>query len=61
MTRENIDLYMKDREAKKFTVIQAIVAHYGGLDRTNPYGASVFIKGSKAEPTPSLQTRRLRR
>jgi hypothetical protein len=52
MTRENIDLYMKDRAAKKFTVIQAIVAHYGGLDRTNPYGASVFLKGSKAEPNP---------
>jgi hypothetical protein len=52
MTREDIDLYLKDRAAKKFTVIQAIAAHWSGLDKPNPYGAPVFIKGTKAEPNP---------
>lgn len=41
-TREDVDLYLADRAAKKFTVIQAIVAHWGGLDKPNAYGNPVF-------------------
>jgi hypothetical protein len=51
MTREDIDVYLKDRAAKKFDVIQAIAAYWSGLDRPNPYGATVFLKG-KAEANP---------
>src|SRR5665213_1773289 len=48
MTREDIDLYLKDRADKRFTVIQAVAANYTGLDRKNPYGAPVFIKSAAA-------------
>ena len=50
MTREDIDLYLKDRVGKKFNVIQAVAADMGGLEKPNPYGATVFVKGTKAEP-----------
>lgn len=49
MNREDIDLYLKDRAGKRFTVIQAVAAHYTGLERPNPYGATVFIKSASAE------------
>ena len=60
MTREDIDLYLKDRAEKKFTVIQAVAANYTGLDRPNPYGAPVFTNatpaavqaGARLEPNP---------
>src|SRR5438270_13163208 len=36
---EEADHYLRDRAAKGFTVIQAVVlAEYGGLDVPNPYG-----------------------
>jgi len=39
LDREEADLYLRDRAAKRFTVIQAVVlAEYGGLDVPNPYG-----------------------
>ena len=50
MTREDIDLYLKDRAGKTFNVIQAVAGNMGGLDRPNPYGATTFVKGTKAEP-----------
>jgi hypothetical protein len=50
MTREDIDVYLKDRAGKKFNVIQAVAGNMGGLDRPNPYGATTFVKGTKAEP-----------
>jgi len=49
MTREDIDLYLRDRAAKKFDVIQAVAANYTGLDRPNPYGAPVVLPGHPAE------------
>lgn len=60
MNHEDIDLYLKDRAAKKFTAIQAVAANYTGLDRPNPYGATVFTKslrattaaGTKLDPNP---------
>jgi hypothetical protein len=56
MTREDIDLYLKDRADKRFTVIQAVAANYTGLDRNNPYGAPPFIKSAAVdgalEPNP---------
>jgi hypothetical protein len=50
MTREDIDVYLKDRAGKKFNVIQAVAGNMGGLDRPNPYGATTFVKGTRAEP-----------
>ena len=39
LDREEADLYLRDRAAKRFTVIQAVVlAEYGGLDVPNAYG-----------------------
>jgi hypothetical protein len=60
LTREDIDLYLADRAAKGFTVIQAVAANYTGLDRPNPYGAPVFLRhaaaggsgGEELEPNP---------
>jgi hypothetical protein len=42
-TREDADLYLKDRANRGFTVIQAIVAHWSGLARPNAYGQPVFL------------------
>jgi len=60
MNHDDIDLYLKDRADKRFTVIQAVAANYTGLDRPNPDGATVFTKavpagtaaGTKLEPDP---------
>jgi hypothetical protein len=49
-TREDVDLYLADRAAKKFTVIQAIVAHWGGLDKANAYGQTVFVDKDPNRP-----------
>ena len=39
LNREEADLYLRDRAAKRFTVIQAVVlAEYDGLHVPNPYG-----------------------
>ena len=48
--REDVDLYLKTRAAQRFTAIQAIVAHYGGLDSPNAYGESVFLNKDPAHP-----------
>jgi len=48
--REDVDLYLKDRVDKRFTVIQAIVAHWGGLDSPNAYGQTVFVNKDPARP-----------
>ena len=50
LTREDAELYLKDRAAKKFTVIQAIATFWGGLDRPNAYGETVFVNGDPAHP-----------
>lgn len=54
MTREHIDLVLRDRAGKGFTAIQAVAANYTGLDRPNPYGAPVFLPraGGRLEPNP---------
>jgi hypothetical protein len=49
-SREDADLYLKDRAAKKFTVIQAIVAHWGGLASPNAYGQAVFLDKDPKRP-----------
>jgi hypothetical protein len=49
-SREDADLYLKDRAAKKFTVIQAIVAHWGGLASPNAYGQPVFLDKDPKRP-----------
>src|ERR1017187_6118330 len=50
LTREDAELYLKDRVAKKFTIIQAIVTFWGGLDKQNAYGETVFVNGDPAHP-----------
>jgi hypothetical protein len=50
LTREDADLLLKDRAAKHFTVIQAVVAHWGGLGTPNPYGDAVFVDKDPARP-----------
>ena len=49
-SREDADLYLKDRAAKKFTVIQAIVAHWSGLASPNAYGQAVFLDKDPKRP-----------
>ena len=48
--REDVDLYLKTRAGQRFTAIQAIVAHYGGLDSRNAYGQTVFVNKDPAHP-----------
>jgi hypothetical protein len=48
--RQDVDLYLKTRAAQRFTAIQAIVAHYGGLDSPNAYGETVFVNKDPAHP-----------
>jgi hypothetical protein len=55
MTREDIDRCLRDRAAKKFTAIQAVAANYTGLDRPNPYGATVFLNRAPAGSPPVLE------
>jgi len=50
LTREDAEAYLKDRVAKKFTVIQAITTFWGGLERPNAYGETVFVNGDPAHP-----------
>ena len=50
LSREDAELYLKDRAAKKFTVIQAIATFWGGLDRPNAYGETVFVNGDPNRP-----------
>jgi hypothetical protein len=51
LNREEADLYLKDRAAKKFTVIQAVVlAELNGLTEPNPYGQLPLIKSDPTQP-----------
>lgn len=52
LTREDADSYLKDRAAKKFTVMQAVVLHDSsrGLDWKNAYGQTVFIDNDSKRP-----------
>jgi hypothetical protein len=50
LTREDVDVYLKDRAAKKFTVIQAVAAFWGGLGTPNAYGQTVFVNNDPAHP-----------
>jgi hypothetical protein len=53
LPREEADHYLKDRAAKKFTVIQAVVlAEFGGLDIPNAYG---HMSSSLSESLPRPQ------
>ena len=53
-TREDADLYLKDRAAKKFTVIQATILHWNGLTAQNPYGATVFQDKDPTRPNQAF-------
>ena len=51
LDRDEADLYLKDRAAKRFTVIQAVVlAEFGGLDVPNPYGHLPLVDGDPTRP-----------
>ena len=49
--RDEADLYLRDRAAKGFTVIQAVVlAEFDGLKVPNPYGHTPLIDNDPAKP-----------
>jgi hypothetical protein len=48
--REDVDLYLKTRAGQHFTVIQGIVAHWGGIDSPNAYGQTIFVNKDPAHP-----------
>jgi hypothetical protein len=51
LNREEAEHYLRDRAAKGFTVIQAVVlAEYGGLTEPNPYGDLPLEDGDPARP-----------
>ncbi len=50
-TREDAELYLKDRAAKQFTVIQAaVLAELDGLNTANAYGHTPFLGNDPARP-----------
>ena len=51
LTREEADIYLENRAAKGFSVIQAVVlAEHGGLREPNAYGEREFIDGDIRRP-----------
>ena len=51
LNREEADLYLKDRAAKGFTVIQAVVlAELDGLNKPNPYGEKPLVGNDLTKP-----------
>lgn len=50
-TRDEIDLYVRDRAEKGFTVVMsAIIAEFGGLTEPNAYGELPLANGNPSEP-----------
>src|ERR1051325_8442162 len=47
---KDVDLYLKDRAGRRFTVIQSVIATFGGLDKPNAYGETVFVNQNPREP-----------
>jgi hypothetical protein len=51
LTREEADTYLRDRAAKRFSVIQAVaLAEYDGLHTPNPYGARPLLEDDPTRP-----------
>lgn len=51
LNREDAELYLKDRAAKGFTVIQAVaLAEFGGLTEPNPYGHLPLVDNDPSKP-----------
>ena len=51
LTREEADVYLRDRAAKRFSVIQAVaLAEYDGLHTPNPYGARPLRDDDPTQP-----------
>ena len=51
LDRDDADLYLKDRAAKRFTVIQAVVlAEFGGLVEPNAYGKLPLVGNDPTKP-----------
>lgn len=48
LTREEVEHYLQDRQAKGFTVIQAMVLHTA--DDRNAYGAAALVNGDPGRP-----------
>ncbi len=54
LTREEIEVYISNRSAKGFTVIQlSALPLEGGLNDPNAYGAPPFLNGNPATPNPA--------
>jgi hypothetical protein len=57
LTREEVDHYLQNRAAKRFTVIQAVVlAEFNGLTEPNPYGALPLFDNDPARPNEAYFT-----
>jgi hypothetical protein len=51
LNREDADLYLRDRSAKRFSVIQAVaLAEFSGLTEPNPYGALPLQNNDPTRP-----------
>jgi Protein of unknown function (DUF4038)/Putative collagen-binding domain of a collagenase len=51
LSREDADVYLKDRAARKFTVIQAVaIAEFDGLSTPNAYGHLPFVNNDPTKP-----------
>lgn len=51
LDRADAEMYLRDRAAKRFTVIQAVVlAEYDGLHAPNPYGHTPLVDDDPTQP-----------
>ena len=55
LTREEADLYLRNRAAKRFTVIQAVIlAEFAGLVEPNKYGALPLENNDPTKPVEAF-------
>lgn len=50
MDREDVDVYLKSRAARRFNVIQTTLVPFGSIDRPNAFGHPAFVDGDPARP-----------
>lgn len=50
----DVDTYLKSRADKRFTVIQTVIATFGGLDKPNAYGETVYHNQDPRHPNEAF-------
>jgi Protein of unknown function (DUF4038)/Putative collagen-binding domain of a collagenase len=50
MDKQDVDLYLNSRAARKFNVIQTTLVPFGAIDRPNAYGDAAFVDNDPAHP-----------